>query len=59
MKRTGKGPRCIFTGKLNFTEKRAKQKAEEKRKVSVNGHMAAYKCMFCEHWHITHLRQLR
>lgn len=52
--KAGKLPHCIQTDKTMYPEALAKMEAERLAKKTVDGYLRAYKCQFCESWHLTH-----
>ena len=44
--------KCVITGKSSYEEKRCKEAAIRKTAGSLK--IRAYKCQFCDYWHLTH-----
>ena len=56
-KKKYKPQKCLTTGKIMFEEALCKLRAKELAKKSPEGYLRAYKCQFCESWHLTHKRR--
>lgn len=46
-------PKCPATLKTSYNEQLAKQEAEKIGKRTLTN-LRAYKCQFCDYWHVTH-----
>lgn len=46
--------KCPVQGKTCLSENSAKKSAGKFKKTNVDRYMRAYKCQFCEWWHLTH-----
>lgn len=56
LKRSG-FKKCTTADKIMFTEDLAKLKAD---RLSIKGrYMRAYRCQFCNAWHLTHKKRYR
>lgn len=46
-------PKCLIMNKISYTETRVKKQAEKVSK-RVGTKLRAYKCEYCDYWHLTH-----
>lgn len=50
--------KCIYVDKVMMPEALAKLRAKQLAPKTPGGYLRAYKCQFCEQWHLTHKRRL-
>lgn len=50
---------CFVTDKTMYEESLARQESERMKRRTPNNYLRAYRCQYCEAWHLTHKRRYK